>query len=56
LSAAVEQAVGERLEQITDALERAGVELACHDRLKTAPCGFAKDHPRVELLKFKGPS
>ncbi|GAA0583863.1 DUF2461 domain-containing protein [Paractinoplanes ferrugineus] len=43
---------------------RTGAELAAivdkvggvrgHDSLKTAPRGFAKDHPRVELLRHKG--
>ncbi len=30
------------------------MEVAAHDSLKTAPKGFAKDHPRVELLRLKG--
>jgi uncharacterized protein (DUF2461 family) len=25
-----------------------------HDTLKTAPRGYPKDHPRIELLRFKG--
>jgi uncharacterized protein (DUF2461 family) len=25
-----------------------------HDELKTAPRGFPKDHPRIELLRYKG--
>ena len=25
-----------------------------HGALKTAPRGYAKDHPRIELLRYKG--
>lgn len=32
----------------------AGLEVAAHETLKTAPKGYPKDHPRVELLRFKG--
>ena len=32
----------------------AGLHLASHDQLKTAPRGFAKDHPRIDLLRRKG--
>ncbi len=37
-----------------DPLREAGVELAAHDTLKSAPRGYAKDHPRIELLGLKG--
>ncbi|HEX6329847.1 MAG TPA: DUF2461 domain-containing protein [Actinomycetota bacterium] len=39
--------------QVTRARE-AGLQVSGHDVLKTAPRGFAKDHPRIELLRFKG--
>jgi len=32
----------------------AGVEVSGHDVLKTAPKGYPKDHPRIELLRYKG--
>jgi len=35
-------------------LRDAGVELAAHDTLKSAPRGYAKDHPRIDLLRRKG--
>ncbi len=35
-------------------LRHAGAELAAHDRLKSAPRGYAKDHPRIDLLRLKG--
>jgi len=31
-----------------------GLDVTGHDELKTAPRGYAKDHPRVDLLRFKG--
>ena len=33
---------------------KAGIEVSAHDTLKTAPRGFAKDHPRLDLLRQKG--
>ena len=32
----------------------AGLEVMSHDVLKTAPRGYPKDHPRIELLRYKG--
>jgi uncharacterized protein (TIGR02453 family) len=32
----------------------AGIELTAHDRLKTAPKGYPRDHPRLDLLCLKG--
>ena len=31
-----------------------GVDVTGHEVLKTAPRGYAKDHPRIELLRCKG--
>ena len=31
-----------------------GIEISAHDTLKTAPKGYPKDHPRIELLRYKG--
>ena len=36
------------------ALEKAKATVAAHDELKTAPRGYAKDHPRIDLLRRKG--
>ncbi len=36
------------------AVRRAGIELTAHDRLKTAPKSYPKDHPRLDLLCLKG--
>ena len=35
-------------------LERKGMRLGAMSELKTAPRGFPKDHPRIELLRRKG--
>src|SRR5437773_9568879 len=40
---------GSELEKLVKALEKKGVEVTGHDSLKTAPKGYAKDHPRIEL-------
>ena len=45
---------GAEVEGISLALEKAGFDMAAHDELKTAPRGYAKDHPRIALLKRKG--
>jgi uncharacterized protein (TIGR02453 family) len=45
---------GTLLQAVADNLRRRGIELAGHDRLKTAPRGYPRDHPRVELLRYKG--
>jgi uncharacterized protein (TIGR02453 family) len=45
---------GPDLVQIVAAARSAGVEVTAHDQLKTAPRGYPKDHPRVDLLCLKG--
>ncbi|GIF03858.1 DUF2461 domain-containing protein [Actinoplanes siamensis] len=35
-------------------IEKAGIEVAGRDTLKTAPRGYPKDHPRIGLLRHKG--
>ncbi len=45
---------GRDLEEIVAALRKGGLDVSAHDALKTAPRGYAKDHPRVELLRQKG--
>lgn len=45
---------GRELEDIAAALKKQGHELIGHDVLKTVPKGYDKDHPRVELLRWKG--
>ncbi|MEP9391391.1 DUF2461 domain-containing protein [Gordonia sp. VNQ95] len=43
---------GRELERMLTALAEAGWEVG-GDRLKTAPRGYPKDHPRIELLRHK---
>jgi uncharacterized protein (TIGR02453 family) len=45
---------GNKLAAIVAAVRAAGTEVTGHDVLKTAPRGYAKDHPRIELLRYKG--
>ena len=45
---------GAEVVRLTDEARKAGIEITAHDQLKTAPRGFAKDHPRIELLRLKG--
>jgi uncharacterized protein (TIGR02453 family) len=45
---------GPQLVKIVDKLRKAGHEVNGHEALKTAPKGYPKDHPRIELLRQKG--
>ena len=45
---------GEALEGVVSDLKGAGLDVHGSDALKTAPRGYPKDHPRVELLRYKG--
>jgi uncharacterized protein (TIGR02453 family) len=45
---------GTEVARIATALEKARYDLAAHESLKTAPRGYAKDHPRIDLLRRKG--
>jgi len=50
--AMAEDRAGAVLQRILGDLERGGFEVA-GERLKTAPRGYEKDHPRIGLLKMK---
>jgi uncharacterized protein (TIGR02453 family) len=45
---------GGELAGVAAAARKAGLDVTGHELLKTAPRGYPKDHPRVELLRFKG--
>jgi uncharacterized protein (TIGR02453 family) len=45
---------GGELATLVEAARAAGLQITGHDVLKTAPRGYPKDHPRIELLRFKG--
>ncbi|MEO6714619.1 MAG: DUF2461 domain-containing protein, partial [Mycobacteriales bacterium] len=53
-AAVAHDATGAQLEQLVDQTRQAGLDVTAHDILKTAPNGFAKDHPRIDLLRHKG--
>lgn len=45
---------GLELVKIVAALRKEGYDTMAHEVLKTAPKGYPKDHPRIELLRYKG--
>ena len=45
---------GAELTAIVTDLQAAGYEIMAHEVLKTAPRGYPKDHPRIDLLRHKG--
>jgi uncharacterized protein (TIGR02453 family) len=52
---AVSQArAGGKLVHVVEEARAAGLDVSGHDVLKTAPKGYPKDHPRIELLRYKG--
>lgn len=52
--AVADDRTGGELESVVAELGRHGIEVTGHDRLKTAPKGYPRDHPRIELLRHKG--
>jgi uncharacterized protein (TIGR02453 family) len=52
--AVAEDRSGKELATWAAAAMAAGLEVTGHDVLKTAPRGYPKDHPRIELLRHKG--
>ena len=49
-----EDATGGELASFVTAARNAGVDVMSREELKTAPRGYPKDHPRIELLRCKG--
>lgn len=47
-------ATGSELVMLTDALRRGGHTITSMSSLATAPRGYPRDHPRIELLRLKG--
>lgn len=45
---------GKALARMVEKAMADGIEVSAHDVLKTAPKGYPKDHPRIELLRQKG--
>jgi uncharacterized protein (TIGR02453 family) len=53
-SAVDEGRSGGKLVRLVEAARANGLDVMGHEVLKTAPKGYPKDHPRIELLRFKG--
>ncbi len=53
-TAVAAETTGQSLVGVLKALRAAGLQAEGHDSLKTAPKGYPKDHPRIELLRYKG--
>ena len=52
--AAVDQdSSGKPLVAVIGDLQKQGIDVSSHDVLVRVPTGFAKDHPRAELLRYK---
>ena len=45
---------GNEIADVVAALTKRRLEIGAMDTLKTAPRGYSRDHPRVELLRMKG--
>jgi uncharacterized protein (TIGR02453 family) len=52
--AVAEDRPGGELATLVEAARVAGLQITGRDVLKTAPRGYPRDHPRLELLRFKG--
>jgi uncharacterized protein (TIGR02453 family) len=52
--AVVAPGAGGELTLLIGAIEGDGIKVVGHGSLKTTPRGYAKDHPRVDLLRHKG--
>jgi uncharacterized protein (TIGR02453 family) len=53
-AAVAEARTGDRLVEIVESLESAGLTLSAHATLARVPRGFDADHPRARLLRQKG--
>ncbi|MGH2653131.1 MAG: DUF2461 domain-containing protein [Actinomycetota bacterium] len=52
--AVAEERWGAELATMVAEARAAGLEITGHEVLKTAPKGYPRDHPRIELLRHKG--
>jgi uncharacterized protein (TIGR02453 family) len=52
--AVADDSAGETLHELVADLRRRRIDVGGHDTLKSAPKGYPKDHPRIELLRNKG--
>jgi len=52
--AVADDVTGPAVSAIAAEAAKAGVQVTAHESLKSAPRGYPKDHPRIELLRLKG--
>jgi uncharacterized protein (TIGR02453 family) len=52
--AVADDPTGGALATMVTALRKQGIEISGHEELRTAPKGYPKDHPRIDLLRQKG--
>ena len=52
--AVADERTGTQLETAVAAVRARGIDIVGHGVLKTAPRGYPRDHPRAELLRYKG--
>jgi uncharacterized protein (TIGR02453 family) len=48
------ESTGEELRKILTEVTRKRITVSGHDELKTTPRGYPRDHPRADLLRYKG--
>jgi len=49
-----DERTGQALVDIVGGLRSGGVDVSARETLKSAPKGYPKDHPRIEVLRYKG--
>jgi uncharacterized protein (TIGR02453 family) len=52
--AVAEDRTGKELKAIIAAAAKKKISITSRDQLKTAPRGYPKDHPRADMLRYKG--
>jgi uncharacterized protein (TIGR02453 family) len=52
--AVADDRTGGELTQLIKEIERQKIDVTGHETLKSAPRGYPKDHPRIDLLRNKG--
>jgi uncharacterized protein (TIGR02453 family) len=52
--AVADDVTGPAVSAIAATAAKAGMQVTAHESLKSAPRGYPKDHPRIDLLRLKG--
>jgi uncharacterized protein (TIGR02453 family) len=52
--AVADDVTGPAVIAIAATADKAGMQVTAHESLKSAPRGYPKDHPRIDLLRLKG--